>query len=402
LEYSKLNKKPGVLDGIRIIDMGHAAVGPQAGCILAQMGADVIKVEPPTGDIIHQSPTTHKGLNTLYIVVNASKRGVVFDLKKEKQREIFYKLIKTADAYLDNMRPDAAARIGIDYETLKKINPCLIYVNSSGFGAKGPLSKMGSYDPYGEAFGGHASVVGAPGGRPELSRMAARTDLMAAQCVANAVLIGLYVREKTGKGQKIDTSQMQSSVHAMTTRTAEYFVFGQTPKPMGNGHPSIVPSQAFKTKDGYFAVSVLEEKQWEGLCKGIARPDLAQDHRFASNAMRVEHREELIRTLGEIFAGNTAENWLKLLEKQGVPCGMFLRYRDMREDPHIMGTGMLEKLNTRWGMLTIPPIPIKFSEAPIRFVSGPAPGEHTDEILRDLGYGPEDASRWLGPPPPQM
>ncbi|MSQ61125.1 MAG: CoA transferase [Dehalococcoidia bacterium] len=392
----------GPLEGIRVVDMGHAGVGPYAGSIMGQLGADVIKIEPPWGDIIQQSggrgiEDEKRDMSTFYIGCNLSKRGVIFNLKEEKDREIYYKLIETADVYMDNWRADAASHTGIDYASLSKINPRIVYVNSSGFGARGPWSKMGSYDGYGEMFSGITSFTGDIGTRGEKARGGVRIDTQTSLCLVEMIMSGLYYRQITGKGQFIQGSQMESAVQLATVRFAE-LNFGLTPKPMGSGHPFMVPSRAYRTKDdAWIAVTAHNERDWRNLCLALGRSDLIFDVRFHNNAARVEHRDALDAALDGVFATRTAEEWFEGLQARKVPSGTKVTHMQHITDPHIMGQDMLRPMSTYWRDMILPTLPIRFSETPRETRAGPRPGEHTKEILAELGFPPERASEWVGP-----
>jgi crotonobetainyl-CoA:carnitine CoA-transferase CaiB-like acyl-CoA transferase len=381
--------------------MGHAGVGPYAGSIMGQLGADVIKVEPPWGDIIQQHGgrgirDEKRDMNTSYIAYNLNKRGIVLNLKEEKDREIYYKLVETADVYMDNWRADAAGHTGVDYESLSRINPRLVYVNSSGFGARGPWSKMGSYDQYGEMFSGITTFTGDPGTRGERARGAARIDCVTALGIVQMILGGLYHRQITGEGQFIQGSQMESAVQMATVRFVE-LNFGLTPKPSGSAHPHLAPSRAYKTRDDYIGVTAQTERDWRNLCLALGRVELIFDPRFRDNPRRVAHREALDALLEPIFAGRSSREWLETLQARRVPSGPRLRLADHLTDPHIMGQDLLRPMRTYWRDMILPPLPIRFSGTPRETSPGPRPGEHSAEVLAELGYGPERVRAWVGP-----
>jgi crotonobetainyl-CoA:carnitine CoA-transferase CaiB-like acyl-CoA transferase len=397
----------GALEGIRVVDMGHAGVGPYAGSILGQLGADVIKVEPPWGDIIQQNggrgmKDDKRDMSTYYIGCNLNKRGIVLNLTVPEDREIYYDLIKTADVYLDNWRADAAARLGVDYGNLANLNDRLVYVNSSGFGARGPWSKMGSYDHYGEMFSGITTFTGETDTRGERAHFVssggsgARVDTMTSLCLVEMVLAGLRYRQTTGKGQFIQGSQMESAIQLATVRFVE-LNFGLTPKPLGSGHPFMVPSRTYMARDEYIGVTAHTEQDWRNLCLAVGRADLIFDPRFYSNAARVQHREQLDLELESVFATRDAAEWLEALQARRVPVAMKMTHREQTTDPHIVGEDMLRSMDTYWRKMILPPLPIQLSETPRETRVGPRPGEHTKSVLAELGYPPERARDWVGP-----
>ncbi len=397
----------GPLEGIRVVDMGHAGVGPYAASIMGQFGADVIKIEPPWGDIIQQNggrgiEDEKRDMSTFYIGCNLNKRGMILNLKEDQDREIYYDLIKTADVYMDNWRADAAGRIKIDFDTLHAINPRLVYVNSSGFGARGPWSKMGSYDSYGEMFSGITTFSGEVGTRGERAHFVSsggfgvRIDTITALCLAEMVLAGLYRRHQTGEGQLIQGSQMESAVQLASAAFIE-LNFGRTPRPMGSSHPFVVPNRAYRASDGYIGVSALTEQHWRSLCLGLGRAELIFDPRFHDNAARIEHRESLDAELEKTFSTKSVEQWDALLQERQVPVGRKMTHRQHTTDPHITGQDMLRPMQSYWRDMFLPTLPIAFSETPRETRLGPRPGEHTKEILMELGYPPELAREWTGP-----
>ena len=392
----------GPLQGIRVLDMGHAGVGPYAGSVMAQLGADVIKCEPPWGDIIHQAGAgSGNGIGPdqmapLYIALNLNKRGIVLNIKEPADLAIFNELVKTADVYMDNWRDGAADRNGIGYDALAKVNPRIVYVNSSGFGARGPLREMGSYDMYGELFSGITSFTGAAGAPGEKAQGGVRVDTTTSLCLVDMILAALWHREKTGKGQKIQGSQMESAMQHSAIRAID-LNFGITPAPMGSAHPHVVPSQAFATKDGYVAVTAQTDEEWLGFCAVLGQPELILHPLFHDNPQRVQHRAKLLARIEPLFLSKTSAEWTETFQARRVPAGQLYRRADQLQDPHIMGTGMLCKVDTHWGEMFGPALPARFSATPTGVRPGPRPGQDTAEVLAEVGYGPEYVREWVGP-----
>lgn len=375
----------GPLAGIRVLDLGHAGVGPFAAGILAQLGADVIKCEPPWGDIINKSAGGSTGgkPSALYIAANIGKRGIHLNMKEPRDRAIFFKLVKTADVYLDNLRADAADKLGIGYEVLSKINPTLVFVNSSGFGAKGPLRDMGSFEQYSDAFAAVSSNTGVDGGRPERPP-GLRIDPYTGCCLANMVLAGLLHRELTGKGQKIVGSQFESALQLSMARALESNA-GVEPRPMGTSHPHIAPSGAFRTADGWVVVTAETDRQWRSLCGAIGDHTLARDSRFETNARRLENRQALEDGLAPWFAARTSSACIEMLQSKRVPAGEFHTPVQHHDDAQIAARSMLRRLETQWGPVYAPMATARFSVTPAVQGAVMYAGQHTSDVLRELG-----------------
>ena len=385
----------GPLEGIRVLDFGMAAVGPISVTYLGVLGADVIKIERPEGDSVRglnrAGGTKMKGMGTTFIGNNYTKRGIVLDLKDDKDREIAFKLVESADVVMDNFRSnEIAVRLGLGYDVLSKINPRIIYLQSSAFGNLGPYKGMVSYDQMTQAAGGYTSVNGSPGGLPEFSRGTARLDWNAAMINCGGLLLALYVRQKTGRGMYIETNQFHSTIMAGLTRYSEYFATGAAPGPMGSARPNIVPDQAFPTALGYISVSVLNNGIWARFCEALGLQELLKDTRFATNPERVKNREELIPILEAAFKKKAAWQWAQTLKKHRVPCGEYLQDKPeshlLMEHPQVRANHMTETIDTPWG-------PVNTNFAHWRFskyttsISRPAPmlDQHHDEILAELG-----------------
>lgn len=381
----------GPLTGIRVLDFGMAAVGPIAAEYLGELGADVIKIESPQGDMVRRGKPTLRGMGHTFLGNNLTKRGVVLDLKRDADREIALKLIATADVLIENFRsPQVLERLGLGYARLASVNPRLIYLQSSAYGPRGPMHGMVSNDWFAQASSGATSVTGRPGGLPEFSRGTASLDWVGAFVNLEAVLIALYVRERTGRGMMVQTSQFQSAMVAGTTRIAEYLATGAPPRPMGSARPNLVPDQAFAAADGYLTVSAPHDGIWRRLCDALDRSDLRDHPRFATNAGRVAHRDELIPLLEEVFRGGTRADWLRRLRGAGVPAGEFQAGRTLSASllahPQVQAEGMMSVLDTPWGAMATAEPHWRFDKTRPRITRpSPAQGEHQQEILAELG-----------------
>lgn len=378
----------GILDGIRVFDLTLAAVGPWASKLLGEMGADVIKVEAPEGELSHVIPPPIKGTAVLYISANFNKRHIVLDLKQEGDRAIAFKLIEKSDVFIQNMRPGAVERLGLGYDVVSQVNPKIVYVAASAYGRTGPMAKEAGIDPNLQAFCGWCSVTGQPERQGEMFRHLAHLDITTSTMIVEAVLQALLAREKTGKGQKIEIEMLAAALSLQTTRLAEYFATGEQPRPMGSATTTTAPHQAFLCEDQkYIAVGVVQEEQWPRLCRAVKLEGLADDPRFATNSRRVENRAQLLPLLEERFRTKPAAWWAIRLTKEQVPNSRIMDYEALRHHPQVIQNEHIVELQTpHWGTLMVDGLPWKFSQAPAGPIRpGGLKGEQTAEVLREFG-----------------
>jgi crotonobetainyl-CoA:carnitine CoA-transferase CaiB-like acyl-CoA transferase len=378
-----------ILDGVRVFDLTIAAVGPWATKLLGALGADVIKVEAPGGDrLSHAVPPMIKGNSVLYISANHNKRMIELDLKAEADRAIALKIIEKSDVFVQNMRPGAVERLGLGYDVVARVNPRTIYVAASAYGRSGPMAGEAGIDPTVQSFCGWCSVTGPEHGRGEMFRHLAHLDLTTATTITQAVLQALIARERTGRGQLIEIEMLTTAMALQTTRLAGYFATGEQPAPLGSAAATTAPHQAFECEDQrYLAIGVERDEQWPGFCRALKLPELISDPRFATNPLRVEHRAELIPILAERFRTKPAAWWTIRLSKEKVPNGLFLRFEELRHHPQVLANGYLVEIDTpHWGRMHVDGLPWKFEGTPAGPIrAGGKPGEHTAELLRELG-----------------
>ena len=381
---------PTPLAGIRVLDFGMAAVGPIAAEYLGELGADVIKVESPSGDIVRGSFPRLKGMGHTFLGNNLGKRGVILNLKDDAERESAIELIKTADVLIENFRsPDVMRRLGLGYERLRELHPRLIYLQSSAYGPTGPMYGMTSNEWFSQAAAGLTSLNGQPGGKPEFSRGTATLDWNGAFVNLQAILVALFVRGRTGRGMFIQTSQLQSTMVSATSRIAEYFATGEVPPRLGSARSNVVPDQAFRTADGYITVSVPHNGFWPKLCRAIERPELIEDARFGSNSARVEHREQLVPLLAEAFAGRASAEWVRALRAADVPVGEYQSGRTLSDSllaqPQARAQELISVMDTPWGPMATANPHWRWDKTRAR-ITGPSPahGQHTAEVLAEL------------------
>jgi crotonobetainyl-CoA:carnitine CoA-transferase CaiB-like acyl-CoA transferase len=378
-----------ILEGIRVFDLTIAAVGPWATKLLGALGADVIKVEAPGGDrLSHAVPPMIKGNSVLYISANHNKRMIELDLKKEADRAIALKIIEKSDVFVQNMRPGAVERLGLGYDVVAKVNPRMIYVAASAYGRIGPMAGEAGIDPTVQSFCGWCGITGPEHGRGEMFRHLAHLDLTTATTITKAVLQALIARERTGRGQLIEIEMLTAALALQTTRLAEYFATGEQPAPLGSAASTTAPHQAFECEDHrHLAIGVERDAEWPGFCRALKLTELISDPRFATNPLRVKHRADLIPILAERFKTKPVAWWTIRLNQENVPNGRFLTFEELRHHPQVLANGDIVEIDTpHWGRMYVDGLPWKFERTPAGPIrAGGKPGEHTAEILAELG-----------------
>lgn len=377
------------LQGIRVIDLTQAMAAPFCTMNLADMGADVIKIEPPgEGEPTRQLGAAQKnGHSATFMTMNRGKRGIAVDLKHPEGVEIVRKLAATADVFVQNYRPGVVRRLGLDFDALKKVNPRLIYCQISGFGNTGPYASRGGYDLIAQGMSGVISVTGDEDGPPAKSGIPL-ADLAAGLFGAYGILAALEYRERSGEGQLVDTSLLEAAMALTVWESAEYWTTGKAPRPMGSAHRNSAPYQALKASDGYFTVGAGNDKLFAALCAVLGRKDFLADARFASRAARMLHRKALAAEIENITGRETRAAWLARLEQAGVPAGPINNYAEALADPHALARGMVVDLvHPGAGDIKALGVPVKLSATP-GAVDRAAPllGEHTAQILNELCY----------------
>ena len=377
-----------------MLDLSQVMAGPFCAQLLGDMGADVIKVEPPgTGDQArHAMGFAMKGDDTAaFLAVNRNKRSVALNLKDDGQRAVFRRLVTTADVLVENFRPGVTARLGIDYDTLKGQHPGLIYASISGFGQTGPSALRPGYDLIAQGMAGVMSVTGEPGGDPVKCGVPIG-DLSAGLFCAFAILSAVVARERTGRGQHIDTSLFEGALALSIWETAELWATGRIPQALGSAHRLTAPYQALRTRDGHMTVAGNNQRLWARLCAAVGREDLVEDPRFATNEDRMANRPALVAELESVLERRDTADWVQVLLEAGVPAGPINDYGQVFADPHTQAREMMVEMeHPVEGTVRGLGIPVKLSDTPGRVRrAAPLLGEHTAEVLAELGCSEEE------------
>ncbi len=380
------------LDDLTVVDLSRALAGPYCTMMLADLGARVIKVETPDGgdDTRGWGPPFLHGESAYFMSINRNKQSITLNLKHARGLELLRRLIARGDVLVENFRPGTMDRLGLGYAAVHASAPRLIYCSISGFGQTGPYRERAAYDLIMQGMGGIMGITGEPDG-PPMRVGVAISDICAGMFAAYGILAALRVRDRTGLGQWVDVSLLDGQVAWMTYVAANYFATEEDPPRVGQAHPNLVPYQPFATRDGFVNVAVGSEGLWQRFCEAMELP-IAADPRFATNAARVAHRQELLDVLTPVFAGRTTAEWVSRLVEAGVPAGPIYRMSEVMTDQQVRHREMVVPLDhPRAGRITVNGTPVKLSETP-GSVRTPPPvlGEHTEEVLRTLGLREAD------------
>jgi len=377
------------LAGLRVIDFTQAMAAPYCTMNLADLGADVIKLEPPgEGEPTRHLGAVHKrGHSATFMTMNRGKRDLAVDLKQPEGVVLVKRLVKTADVFVQNYRPGVAERLGLGYAALSEVNPRLIYCAVSGFGGTGPYAPRGGYDLIAQGMSGVISVTGDEDGAPAKSGVPL-SDLAAGLFSAYGILCALEYRERTGLGQLVDTSLLEAAMALTVWESTEYWVTGEAPKALGSAHRLSAPYQALKAANGYFTVGANNDRLFDGFCRAIGRADLREDARFATGAGRRKHRKALILEIEKTTVTEPRAFWLERLDKEGVPAGPINNYAEALADPQTLARKMVVNLiHPGAGPIKALGVPVKLSDTPGAVdKAAPILGQDTADILVELGY----------------
>jgi len=380
-----------LLDGIVVLDATQVMAGPYCAMLLADMGARVIKVEPPAGDSTRSMAGARGSDSPAFNAVNRGKLGIVLDLNQDKGREVFKRLARTADILIENYRPGVMARLGLDYDTLRTDNPRLIYASISGHGQTGPSSSKGGFDLIAQGLSGLMSVTGNANEAP-VKVGVPLTDLGAGLFASIGILAALHHRAASGQGQQVDTSLVDAGLALSVWEVTEYFSTGQVPGPLGSAHRMTAPYQAFKCTDGYITIGAANDRNFTKLARLLGHPEWLVDSRFSADHQRVAHRERLAALIAAETIREPRAHWIAELEQAGIPCGPILNYEDALTTPQAMAREMTVNVDHPiLGPLRTLGTPIKMSSTPLNPKRrGPMLGEHTDDVLAEAGYSSDE------------
>ena len=396
----------GALDDINVVDLSRVLAGPWSTQNLADLGADVIKIERPgVGDDTRSwgppfvSHTEGDAQDAAYFFcANRNKRSLTLDFTTDKGREILIKLIAQADVLIENYKVGGLKKYGLDYDSLSRINPRLIYCSITGFGQDGPYADRPGYDALVQAMGGLMSVTGepddVPGGGPQKVGVAV-VDILTGLYATNAILAALLHRAKSNQGQYIDIALLDVQVAALANQSGNYLLSGSVPQRMGSAHPSIVPYQPFTCADGHVMLAIGNDGQFTSLCRAAGQAAIASDERFATNAMRVRHRAELLEVLTPLMRQHSVERWCELAQQEGFPCGPINTIDRVFRDPQVRAREMQIQMNSpSYGALDLVASPMRLSASPVSYRRAPPSlGQDTHEVLRELHYSHDEIAR---------
>jgi crotonobetainyl-CoA:carnitine CoA-transferase CaiB-like acyl-CoA transferase len=379
------------LDGIRVLDQTQVMAGPFCSMLLADMGADVIKIEPPGGEDTRRERELAPGVSASFLAVNRGKRGLVIDLEQPAGLDLFKRLVSTADILVENYRPGVARRLGVDYDTLAAINPRLIDCSISGFGQTGPYASRGEFDLVAQAMSGIMSATGSDGGAPVKVGVPI-TDLGAGLFAVLGILCALRARHRTGRGQRVETSLFEAGIALSQWEATQFWYTGEVPRGLGTAHRLNAPYQALRASDGHFTVGAANENLWPRFATLLGLPELIADPRFGTVGDRVRNRAELEPLLEAVTSKETRAHWLAKCEAAGIPAGPIYTVPEALADPHAAARGMVQELpHPTLGHVKALGNPVKMSMTPPRLrTAAPAVGADSDAILRELGYADAD------------
>ncbi len=383
----------GPLAGVKVVELAQIMAGPTCGMLLADMGADVIKVEklPGGDDTRSYSEPAIAGEPAAFMMLNRNKRGIAVNLKTPGGLAVVKRLLADADVVTENYRKGTLEKLGLGYEVLEQLNPRLVYCAVSGYGRTGPYADKGGFDLIAQGFAGIMSITGEPGGPPVKSGTSI-ADINAGILAALGIASALLARERTGRGQVVETSLMEAAIQQTYWQSAIYFATGTSPGPTGSAHILTAPYQAFPTRDGWINIGGANQSNWERIVKVIGRPELADDARFRTNSERMRNLEALTALIAERLRARASADWLREFEAAGVPVGPVNSIGEMLADPQVKAREMVvEVQHARAGPVKALGLPIKFSQTPGAVErAAPLLGEHTREVLAALGYAPAE------------
>ncbi|MFJ1256430.1 CaiB/BaiF CoA transferase family protein [Cupriavidus sp. CuC1] len=389
---------PGALAGMRVLELAQIMAGPTCGMMLADLGAEVIKIEKTDGgdDARGYREPQINGVSAPFLMLNRNKRAIALDLKTPEGRAVFLRMVKDADVVIENFRKGTLEKLGLGYDTLSQHNPGLIYCAISGYGRTGPAADKGGFDLIAQGFSGLMSITGEQGG-PPLRTGNSIADINAGILAAFGILAAYQHKQKTGRGQVVETSLIEAGLQQLYWHAAIHFATGESPGPSGSAHVLATPYQAFPTQDGHIIIGGANEKNWERIAQVLGKPEWLDDPRYRLNADRMRHRDSLLPAIGEILSTQPSAHWLAEFDRAGVPVGPVHSIGEALSHPQTLARGMVvEQDHAQAGPIKTLGLPVQLSETPARYLR-PAPrlGEHTRALLAEYGYGDEEIEAML-------
>ncbi|WP_194723745.1 CaiB/BaiF CoA transferase family protein [Noviherbaspirillum malthae] len=387
----------GPLSGVRVVELAHVMAGPVGGLLMADMGADVIKVEklPGGDDTRRTTPPEINGESASFMILNRNKRGIAVNLKTPEGVEVVKRLVGQADVVIENYRPGTMEKMGLGYAALNQINPGLVYCKITGFGTSGPYAGRAGYDLISQGMSGLMGLTGEGPGRPPVKVGVPVGDVTAGILAATGVLAAYIERLRTGRGQFVDTSLLEASLVHTYWPAAMAFATGRSAEPMGSAHPVAAPYQAFPTQDGWINIGAISQANWERIAIVLEMPSLLEDSRFASNGARMSHRDQLVEIMSSVLKQRATEAWVEAFERAGVPAGPVKTMTQVLADPQVKARDMIVQVeHPVAGNVSALGCPIKFSGGSgVTSRGAPLYGQHTHEVLAELGYAEPDIER---------
>ncbi|GAC1597614.1 MAG: CoA transferase [Myxococcales bacterium] len=389
----------GALSGVRVLEVGNFMAAPFCTLQLADLGADVVKIENPDGgDMVRGTGPFLQGESSSFIRLNRNKRSLALDLKKPAGKAVFRKLVEGADVLVENLRPGTMGDLELDYPRMSALNPRLVYVSASGWGQDGPYAQRPGLDIMAQGMSGLMSITGEEGGEAPVKIGVPVTDLACALYAALAAVAALRARDQTGRGQLIDVSLFEAGVSLAVWEAGRYFATGEIPRPLGSSHQTSAPYQALRASDGFFTLGATSAPNWTACCKVLGLSHLIDDARFAKNHLRHQHRQELAELLEKVTRREPAKRWVEALQAVGVPCGLLQTYDQVFSDPHLAARGFFpDAPHAKLGPVKQVGSPMRLSATPVRMErAGPLLGEHSAEVLSQLGYTQDEIHQLRG------